>query len=130
MQVKDLNGKSLDWRIKSKPKSSPSAGHILAREIIQELWPTVPIFEECSIKLNSTTLYFDFVIPILNLIVEVDGVQHKTFSAFFHKSKEKFYKQLKNDRLKNDFCDINNIRIIRLTYPCNKDEWTNQIADI
>ena len=55
----------------------------------------------------------DFYIEDLNIILEVDGVQHNKEVAFFG-GKEVFEKQQRYDRLKEEYCKKFNIDIIRI----------------
>lgn len=54
------------------------------------------------------SLYFDFYIPSINLIIEYDGEHHLTDIQI-----------IENDKIKNEFCKNNKIKIKRL----NKKEW-------
>lgn len=127
--MKNLNGKEFKWTPKHKPKASPSSLHLKTRDIIKEIWPTVLVCEEAPFKPDRKTLYFDFYIPIFKLAIEVDGGQHDAYSHFFHGSRANFAKQLKNDRHKEEFCEINNIFFVRLKTPYNKDRWMEQIIN-
>lgn len=65
-------------------------------------------------------LRFDFAIfnnkGQLVSLIEVDGRQHYEFVKYFHKTITNFKKQLERDRIKNKFCLINNIPLIRIPY--------------
>lgn len=60
---------------------------------------------------NKNPLPFDFYLPEHNTCIEFDGEQH-----FNKKSKYYSEKLLKNDNIKNIFCNINNIKLIRIPY--------------
>ncbi len=72
-------------------------------------------FEECR---NKNTLLFDFYLPNLNICIEYDGEQHYKEKDFFG-GNEGFCKIIKNDQIKNDFCMINNIQLLRISYKEN-----------
>lgn len=76
-------------------------------------------FSECRFK---NTLPFDFAIFDKNnnllFLLEYDGIHHfkarKNSQAIFNE--EKFKSIQRNDRIKNDFCKKNEIKLIRIPY--------------
>lgn len=72
-------------------------------------------FDDC-IYINR--LPFDFYIPKLNLAIEYDGIQHympiKQFGG-----EEEFKKIIIKDKIKNDYCSNNNIKLLRISYKDN-----------
>lgn len=78
-------------------------------------------FDDCK---NRNKLSFDYAVlnanDILEYLIEVDGGQHfyPMYSRF--KSKEEAKKHLKyiqkNDKIKNEYCKKNNIKLIRLPF--------------
>jgi len=72
-------------------------------------------FDGCS---NKRKLSFDFYIPEYNTCIEYDGIQH-----FYHVpcfgSYKKFCRQQECDKIKNVFCQDNNIELIRISYKQN-----------
>ena len=49
------------------------------------------------------------------MAIEVDGSQHYQYNKFFHSnSRQKFLDQLKRDQKKDEFCEINNIKLFRI----------------
>jgi very-short-patch-repair endonuclease len=79
---------------------------------LQELFPTFTILEEMPVW--GTSLKLDFYIHGLRLAIEADGIQHDEYVPFFHGSKEKFAKGIRNDANKERWCEINCIKIIRI----------------
>lgn len=66
-------------------------------------------FEGCK---GKKKLPFDFYLNDFNILIEYDGIQH--FKASFN---EKEFKNIKiNDKIKNKFCEDNNIKLIRIPY--------------
>ena len=58
-------------------------------------------------------LYFDFYLPDLNICIEYDGIQHfKPIECFGGENKFKL-DQLR-DKIKNDYCNENNIKLLRI----------------
>ena len=74
-------------------------------------------FEGCKCKKN---LSFDFYLPNQNICIEYDGIQHFKPIRFGGMSEEKadvcFKKGQKNDHIKNSYCFLNNIKLIRIPY--------------
>lgn len=68
-------------------------------------------FETCK---NITYLPFDFYLPELQLLIEYDGVQH--FKPSFKQDEEEFEKIQHRDALKTQWCEDNNINLLRITY--------------
>jgi len=69
-------------------------------------------FHDCR---NILPLPFDFYLPKNNMLIEYDGELH------FKKSRrrngeEKLFKTIEHDKIKNNFCDEKNIKLIRIPY--------------
>ena len=60
----------------------------------------------------------DFYIPSINTIIEYDGVQHFKPISLFGGVKE-FIKIQERDKIKNDYCIKNGIKMIRISYDDN-----------
>lgn len=122
MIVKDLYGESYKWRIKDRRNiyddSTKSKYHLLARQTLKEVFPTVQIIEEVPffVKNNVSQLYFDFYIPLYRTAIEVQGEQHYSYKFHFHKHTLGFVNQQKRDRYKKDWCELNKITLILLPY--------------
>lgn len=106
---------------------SKSSLHIEARELLRQTFPTFQIWEECN--LPGSPLHFDFVIPQARMCVEVQGEQHYSYNSFFYKDKFAFARAQNNDKIKKEFCEINNIDFVELKYN-EVDKWESQIKDI
>ena len=65
-------------------------------------------------------LRFDFAIfnnkGQLVYLIEVDGRKNYEFVKYFHKTITNFKKQLERDRIKNKYCLVNKIPLIRIPY--------------
>ena len=69
-------------------------------------------FENCK---NIQALPFDFYLPDYNICIEYDGIQHfKSVEYFGGDDKLKY--TINNDKIKNDFCKKNKIKMIRISY--------------
>ena len=69
-------------------------------------------FNDCR---NIKELIFDFYLPEYNLCLEFDGRQHFEPISFFG-GEDGFYKRKINDHIKNDYCLLNGIELVRISY--------------
>lgn len=67
---------------------------------------------DCS---NKSKLRFDFYIPSYNICLEYDGIQHFKPIDYFG-GEEEFEKTKIRDNIKNLFCKVNNIKLLRFNY--------------
>jgi len=97
------------------PKCKTSKGEIKIENILKEKninYISQKKFNDC---INKKKLPFDFYLPDYNICIEFDGEQH--FKPFrFEKNNERLNKTIRNDNLKNQYCDKNNIKLIRIKY--------------
>ena len=71
-------------------------------------------FNDCRTKVP---LPFDFYLPSLNTIIEYDGEGHYYRVDFKgHDGSDTFKRTIENDKIKNKYCEDNNIKIIRIPY--------------
>lgn len=71
-------------------------------------------FNDCRTKVP---LPFDFYIPSMNTIIEYDGEGHFYKVDFKgHDGERTFNRTKENDKIKNDYCKSNNIKLIRIPY--------------
>ncbi|RHZ82154.1 hypothetical protein Glove_113g16 [Diversispora epigaea] len=61
-------------------------------------------------------LELDIYYPQYGFAVEVQGIQHECFHAFFHKNQKDFEKQFARDQLKKELCNKNRILLIEVWY--------------
>jgi hypothetical protein len=125
-----VNGRKYSWNFSknkiyeddSRPRSQY---HTKTRQLIKDVYGQIPIIEE--VRIPGTILYLDFYIPLLDTAIEVHGEQHYKFNTFFHKTKLDFYKSLKRDSKKIEFCESNNIKLVLLKYD-EQEKWRDQIV--
>ncbi len=79
-------------------------------------------FIECK---NKRKLPFDFYLPEYNICIEFDGEQH--FREHKIWGNDKLIKTKINDKIKNEYCLNNNIRLIRIKFDENINEKLNLI---
>ena len=109
------------------PKCKSSKGEILVRNwLIKNKieFDEQKRFDDCR---NKNPLPFDFYAPKYNLCIEYDGEQH--FIPFGFNSKMTDEEKLENlerlqfhDKIKNDYCENNNINLLRIRYDENVEE--------
>src|SRR3989344_7474496 len=95
----------------------PSKFEILCKKYLDD--NNIKFIQEHSYKsfyrYKDCPYRFDFYINNMFLF-EIDGNQHFEFTPYFHKSMKSFEEQQKRDRLKNIFCEVNRIPLLRVSY--------------
>ena len=66
-------------------------------------------------------LPYDFYLPERNMCIEFDGEQHFRPVEFFG-GEDAFKLRKKKDKIKNEYCEKNNIYLLRIKYDENIDE--------
>jgi len=133
MQVVDLDGKDVNWKVKGKivrqDNRPRSLYHTQARDLLLKMFPTIQILEEVGIPIRrGNFLYLDFYLPIHNIVIEVHGEQHYKYTPHFHGSRIGFARSLSNDRDKEEWCEINNLNLIILPYKEDENEWRKRLG--
>lgn len=111
------------------PTCSESKGEKLIRDILQINHITsIPQhkFDDCTNKKQGRfcrKLTFDFYLPNQNTCIEYDGIQHfEPISGWGGNGEENFIKRLKLDKIRNQYCEENGIKLIRIPYTMKKEE--------
>ena len=78
-------------------------------------------FDDCY-YINK--LPFDFYLPKENICIEYQGEQHY-FPVNIYGGDEGFKERQRNDKIKRDFCDKNNIKLIEIKYTENIEDVLN-----
>jgi len=81
-------------------------------DVLAELYPGDVICEEFPCSGENLTL--DFFVPRKKVAGEVQGRQHRQFVQFFHGDKDGFERQQKRDSRKDEWCELNNIRLVKI----------------
>ena len=72
-------------------------------------------FEDCLSQTSQKRLSFDFYLVEKNMCIEYDGIQH--FEPIDKwGGLERFEKQTFNDKIKNEYCKNNEIKLLRIAY--------------
>lgn len=113
--VSRTNRYLIDWDAKSK-----SLLQAKVKAFLRGHWRNDVVFEE--FPLAGTKMSFDFFNASKKIMIEVQGNQHQRYTPFFHnKNKANFLSQLRRDKDKHHFCELNDISLIEI-YP--KDNLT------
>lgn len=86
-------------------------------------------FSDCINSKGTDMLPFDFYLPHYNVIIEYDG-EHHFQPVKGWGGEEKFNITKQNDCIKNNYCTINNITLLRLPYTFAEDTIKNEILNI
>lgn len=132
MRFKSLSGKEVSIEIRPskypvkdlencKSKFQWEIGQHVARH-----FPNCHILEDFYVP--GEGLYIDFFLPMHKIAVEANGVQHSSYNAFFHGSKDAFKNSLLRDSKKKLWCDINNIKLIVIEYNDSDDEIKRKLS--
>lgn len=109
MQVENDDLDLVDkWSKEWSSEMGCSRGHYLTGKILRHIFPYQRIVEEEPIG----RLWIDWLIPQLNISVEVHGIQHSKQSDFYHKTKMDFAKGQENDWQKSEMLESMNISLI------------------
>lgn len=132
MKIIDLQGRTLKWNPTGQPvyggQRVKSQYHLKCRGLLKALYPTMNILEEVGVPIRQgVTYYLDFYIPLTKTVVEVHGPQHYEYSSLFHKTTADFALGQKRDANKKEWCEINGINFIELSYREDLDEWTRKL---
>ena len=75
---------------------------------------------------NAEPLPFDFYIPSANMAIEYDGEQHFRSVDYFGGDK-KFEERINYDKIKNQYCDDNDIFLVRIPYTITGEGLTKML---
>lgn len=96
-------------------KQSRSKMQFNVKQFIKTYWFNDVVFEEFPIV--GTRMSLDLYNANKNIAIEVQGAQHLKYTPFFHgKSKSTFLSQIRRDNDKQEFCKLNEIKLVEI-YP-------------
>lgn len=133
MKVVGFDGVQRTWPIHNyKSKSNASSLHKAVRKFLKTMFPFDKISEELALLGSNKTsknglLYGDFFVPSQLLLVEAHGEQHYTFNSHFYKTQKEFNDALARDKIKKEWCEINNFIYVDLSHKETEDEWRAKI---
>jgi cell division protein FtsI/penicillin-binding protein 2 len=104
-----------EYRKKIK-KSIPKKHEIRCRIIMEQLFkaPFVSLRPDFLKYKTGKNLELDVFNADLMIALEYDGVHHRKFTEFFHKSEQDFIEQQERDRFKEEKCKELGITLIRV----------------
>lgn len=94
-----------------------SAGEKIIESILQKLkinFIKNKTFEDCINPDTKRHLHYDFYLPEYNICIEYDGIQHYKVTGW--NTEDTLEKNKLWDKLKNQYCQNNNINLIRISY--------------
>lgn len=100
------------------PKCNESKGEKNIRKILDNKNIEYIIQYKFNDCIHIKQLKYDFYLPKYNICIEFDGKQHYKSVKWFGGDKTLKYIQ-KNDKIKNEYCLKNNIRLLRIRYDDN-----------
>ncbi len=101
----------MDKKVKTGKKS---ALHRQLLALVHELYDRDVVVEEERISINGINLYLDIYIPKLKIAFEADGIQHNVYTQHFHGTYANFKRQQNNDLLKEEYCKLEDITLVRV----------------
>jgi len=104
---------SINYPMRSEANCRSRAQYRFGRRLLYTFAGEIVLEEFIIPKEHGLSL--DFYIPRLCIAFEVDGHQHDTFVPFMHGDRDGFQNQKARDSLKAEWCDINRIRLIRVS---------------
>lgn len=81
-------------------------------EIVRRLYPLDILCEE--FPCYGEGLKLDFFLPRKMIAIEVQGRQHYEFIKHFHGTRDGFVRQKQRDSRKARWCELNNIKLIKI----------------
>lgn len=124
MKVRDLSGKEHTWNPQKTlgfRRINASSLHINAVNFLRFIYPAMQILEE--VYLPGEELYLDIYMPSIKTAVECQGQQHDQYNRFFHKNQKGYRRSIDRDSRKEQWCYVNNIRIIYFYPNESEDQW-------
>jgi hypothetical protein len=107
-KIKNSTRYLIDWNKKCRSKIQKRV-----KDLLHGYWDADVVFEELPVA--GTRMTLDFYNANKKIALEVDGNQHYKFNKFFHSnSRQNFLSQLQRDEHKEYFCEINQIRLVRI----------------
>lgn len=106
-RCKNLKKYLIDWGGASRSKFQQEVKQFLRKHWLQNI-----VFEEFPIV--GTRLTLDFYNANKKIAIEVQGRQHTSYVEFFHQNRMNFLHQLKRDKNKERFCELNEITLVTI----------------
>lgn len=95
--------------------------------LLNDIYPGDIICEEFPCV--GEGLQLDFFIPRKKVAVEVQGRQHNEFVEFFHGTAEGFKAQKARDSRKEEWCELNGIRLVKIEWGAKTNNIISLVLD-
>ena len=114
-----------------KKKSIPKKHEIRCRTIMEQLFkaPFVSIRPDFLKYKTGKNLELDMFNADLMIALEYDGIHHRKFTEFFHKSEQDFIEQQERDKFKEERCQELGITLIRVPDTIKYDDLEEYIKN-
>jgi len=112
-----LNGKQVNKNIQKYAISwdapERSKFQLRVKQYLKQYWQFNVCYSELPVI--GTKMTIDLFNATKRIAVEMDGAQHYEYSKYWHKgSRINYLSQIKRDILKEKWCEMNNIQLIRI----------------
>lgn len=105
---RNVSSYRIDWDAPSKSKIQ-----FAVKQFLKPYWFHHICYEEFPVY--GTRMKCDILNLTLKILIEVDGNQHEHFNKFFHgNSRGKYLSSIKRDVAKENWCKLNNIKVLRI----------------
>jgi very-short-patch-repair endonuclease len=107
-RVRKVRKYIIDWEEPSRSKRQ-----FAVKQFIKSKWKNQVVFEELPVA--GTKMSLDFYNATKKIAIEVQGAQHTKYVPHFHNNQKiNFFHQLRRDKQKKEFCEINGIKLIEI----------------
>lgn len=107
-RVRKIRKYIIDWEEPSRSKRQ-----FTVKQFIKSEWKNQVVFEELPVA--GTKMSLDFYNATKKIAIEVQGAQHTKYVPHFHNNQKiNFFHQLRRDKQKKEFCEINGIKLIEI----------------
>lgn len=129
MKVKSLDGYEYKLSFKKKRRKTSDL-HKQAVNLIRQEYPFISVAQEVTIRLDKTKkLYLDIFLPVYAVGIEVHGRQHDEHIHHFHKTRREFLAAQHRDKLKLEWCELNEITLLYFRWNETTDEWRRKLKE-
>jgi very-short-patch-repair endonuclease len=80
--------------------------------LLKETYPEYKIYPEYFVPYKGYSLFFDFYVRDLRLLIECQGEQHYKHIKFFHKTEAEFKNAQHRDTLKQTYAKENSLLLL------------------
>lgn len=101
----------------NKSSGCPYCNSSKGEELVAEILTALGIEFERQKKFSDLgNLSYDFYLTNKKILIEYNGIQHYSFSPYFHKGLHDFHKQKHHDWLKRKYAEKNDLKLLTISY--------------